>query len=1052
MLEFAVFALFIFVAIGYAQLAGKIRYLEKRLREFELNSLSYFGAEQGKERTGDSAPAPNAQQASLRPRTVTVIEPVTPIAPSATPSPEPAVATATAKAAIPPTRPRIAAYSEPASSRTDSPASAPKTPLETSDSILAKPQPALKGVNFEELFGRRLPIWAGGIVLAIAGVLIVRYAIDIGLFGRIFTPEVQVSSGILFGLGLIGAGEWAHRKQDKVNDPRVPQALSGAGISSLYAAIYVAADVYAFLPTALALLLTLGITAGAMALSIRHGIASAVLGLAGGLAAPALTLGWSANVPMMSVYLAITITGMVWVSRMQRWAWLGLAAMTGGAMWSALLILVGQWDGAVSLIALGGFILLLAFILPAISHEDAGAKDWMQAAPVRAISGVVGAVQLALIVATGGYSMLSWGLYAILAVAAQAITLPPLAKWFTAHAHQLSILPRVSAALAILLLFLWPRPETGQLVLIASVMALIHFPAMVYRLWWRVGAGDGEAWDLSAAALSIAVIYAGHFAQHSNAPLQPGTAIALCAGAALLLLGAGLGWTRAERHQDRRFIILISVAAGLAMLAVLSGLPAWQAPIGFAAISAAWFGLGRYAKEARLDSLTVIAMGLSLSMLIAAQPAPITSELSALIGFAPDTINFMSIARWGAVMALAILFVWQARVGQWQRSVVTGIAAFLGYGVIANLLPATILPLATAGLVALLATASVRVKPLTRAPLPLMPAVLALAGIVLAWTLAPASVWLIHALPSLYGEPMIVDSPLLTTTELARRLIGPTMLLAYALRLVQGALPQKGRMAGYVMLGIISGIAAHSLYRIGFAKLAGDDFIATGLMQRFGWEMILASAGFALYHWGKGEAQRTAAPVMLGTALLHLVYYSLFLHNPLWTAQSVGPWPLVNAIAPLFAALPFGLIWLVRMRKDISHHIAPAMQYIIMAMIALATWASVRHLFHGAVLSEGGQGDAEGVVLTLAILALAVGFLLWGIRTRLREWRIASLALMLLGVFMVFGFVFGALEGLAQIISFVALGFTLIGIGWLYARHLRREETAPASPAAVASP
>lgn len=47
-----------------------------------------------------------------------------------------------------------------------------------------KPEPAREpgqrhaAMNFEELFGRRLPIWAGGITLAIAGVLIVKYAID----------------------------------------------------------------------------------------------------------------------------------------------------------------------------------------------------------------------------------------------------------------------------------------------------------------------------------------------------------------------------------------------------------------------------------------------------------------------------------------------------------------------------------------------------------------------------------------------------------------------------------------------------------------------------------------------------------------------------------------------------------------------------------------------------------------------------------------------------------------------------------------------------------
>ncbi len=67
---------------------------------------------------------------------------------------------------------------------------------------------------------------------------------------------------------------------------------------------------------------------------------------------------------------------------------------------------------------------------------------------------------------------------------------------------------------------------------------------------------------------------------------------------------------------------------------------------------------------------------------------------------------------------------------------------------------------------------------------------------------------------------------------------------------------------------------------------------------------------------------------------------------------------------------------------------------------------------------------------------LAIGFLLWGIRTHRRDWRIASLVLMLAAAGKVFLFDASGLEGLLRIGSFVALGFSLIGIGWLYSRQL----------------
>src|SRR3546814_20581059 len=90
-----------------------------------------------------------------------------------------------------------------------------------------------------DLFGKTLPIWAGGITLAIAGVLIVRYAIELGFFARVFTPGVQVIAGMLFGLLLIGGAEYAWRNEAKLRDVRVPQALSGVGIATLIAVIMV---------------------------------------------------------------------------------------------------------------------------------------------------------------------------------------------------------------------------------------------------------------------------------------------------------------------------------------------------------------------------------------------------------------------------------------------------------------------------------------------------------------------------------------------------------------------------------------------------------------------------------------------------------------------------------------------------------------------------------------------------------------------------------------------------------------------------------------------
>jgi uncharacterized membrane protein len=110
-----------------------------------------------------------------------------------------------------------------------------------------------------------------------------------------------------------------------------------------------------------------------------------------------------------------------------------------------------------------------------------------------------------------------------------------------------------------------------------------------------------------------------------------------------------------------------------------------------------------------------------------------------------------------------------------------------------------------------------------------------------------------------------------------------------------------------------------------------------------------------------------------------------------------------------------------------------------MAMIALLGWATLRQAFHGTLLTAPGLPPVEDILRSLLGIALAVGYLLWGIGTKRRSWRIASLVLMLVAVAKVFLLDASGLEGLLRIASFIALGFSLIGIGWLYSRQLKRE-------------
>ena len=162
--------------------------------------------------------------------------------------------------------------------------------------------------DFEDIFGRRLPIWGGGFALAIAGIFLVRFSIEAGLL----TPPVRVALSFVFGLALLGGAEAAYRFADRLADPRVRQALAGAGLATLYGAFYLAGTTYGLIGAGAAFIGLAAVTAAAIALSFRFGLPSAVIGLIGGFAAPLLVDSDSANVPLLSFYLALITGGLAW--------------------------------------------------------------------------------------------------------------------------------------------------------------------------------------------------------------------------------------------------------------------------------------------------------------------------------------------------------------------------------------------------------------------------------------------------------------------------------------------------------------------------------------------------------------------------------------------------------------------------------------------------------------------------------------------------------------------------------------------------------------------
>jgi len=837
--------------------------------------------------------------------------------------------------------------------------------------------------GFEDIFGRYLPIWAGGITLAVAGFLIVKYSIDAGLL----SPPVRVILGLAFGSGLIAGAELALRRDDVARDPRIRQALSGAGIATLYASVVVAANLYHLIGPMTAFAGLAAITLLAGLLSIRFGAPSAILGLVGGLSAPALVGSATPDVPLLASWLALTAGGLSMLGRRQGWWWLGALAVAGGFGWGLVLIATGLGDVA-SALSVGLLILMLAIVFPLAMASDPGRV-------VRVIAALIGCAQMAAIVATGGFVPLDWGLFALLSAAM---------IWLARREPGLAELPLAGLVVGLLLTAIWSNPDGMMLALVlAGGSAIYGLPAL-----WRLWRADGRLSDAAqVAALGFAgvLIPAGHFwFQQPRADFAP---LALVA-ALVMGTGAGWGWRASGRRDDARFAVLAISAVVLAALGTSLAAPVWAIGPILALGALAMLLLGRTADDGRIGHASLVAGMTALALLIGYD----ANEIGRALGLVGGRDAGIAVLRWTIGAAVAASFArwsidWATRQGN------AAIAVLIAYVAAAQIVPATWLALVPAAMLVGAALAG------RRAPLTVAPAAALLS---IGWAVQPLLIWATGAGGSIVGIPFLVTATPPIDMTLIRAAAPAFVLVALLLR---DSLPERLREIGSIVAITLSLIAAHSLWKHVFAIADAARFVTVGLAERSLWEALLAAAAIGAWRLG---TRRIA--IGLGVAaLLHFTWFTGAMHNPLWAEQWVGPW-LVPAYGVAFA-----LLWL-------SSHAFPepgadrARDGMRMALILMLSASLLRQAFHGSLLSEAGVSQAEDIGRSLTAIVIAIGFLQWGIRRAARDWRIVSLVVMLAAVGKVFLFDAAGLDGLLRIASFAALGFSLIGVGWLYSRYL----------------
>lgn len=331
-------------------------------------------------------------------------------------------------------------------------------------------------INLEQQFGARLPVWIGGIALALAGFFLVKYSLD----NNLLSPTVRITIGGLFGLGLLYAAKKVRSNPDFANGIRISQALSGAGIAVLYVVSYASVRLYSLFPAFAGFAAMAAVTATALVLSLRHGPPIALLGMVGGFLTPALLSNGGGDAFSLFVYLYFTASGLLIVIRKSNWWWLSIPTILGALLW-VIVWLFTRYTPSDSL-WLGLFLGAISTTIVALSGkqyaEDGGGSRYgaFKLTSILNYIALAGTLLLmGLIAGRTGFGWLEWGLFAFLALGSIALA------FFNDRLY--GFVPWVSMAVSAVMLGSWNTADQVAFTCTLTLFATIYSVSGYFLLW-----------------------------------------------------------------------------------------------------------------------------------------------------------------------------------------------------------------------------------------------------------------------------------------------------------------------------------------------------------------------------------------------------------------------------------------------------------------------------------------------------------------------------------------------------------------------------------------
>ena len=171
--------------------------------------------------------------------------------------------------------------------------------------------------------------------------------------------------------------------------------------------------------------------------------------------------------------------------------------------------------------------------------------------------------------------------------------------------------------------------------------------------------------------------------------------------------------------------------------------------------------------------------------------------------------------------------------------------------------------------------------------------------------------------------------------------------------------------------------------------------------------------------------------------LFRIGYLDLLIHNPYWRHEYVGTAPIFNNLL-LAYAIPAGMLYTFGKLVAQSTHkqFAKFSAAISFPLLFIYLNFAIRQYYQGPYLNAPTTSDAELYTYSIVWVVLGIVLLVIGLIRQHVGLRYASLAIMVIAVLKVFLIDASKLTGLLRVVSFLGLGMSLLGLGYLYQRFV----------------